>query len=137
MFFARLKGIQTWFSSAVLMTLFLSGCSGETEIRERLECIITEVSHPETGQVVRFKKEDAVRNGFVYHFRFLDDGIVVVNDADRYTVDTAGERSYSLLLEGKVIDYMKFRFNEAYDDATFLLVRENIEYHYDCTKETK
>jgi len=129
--------MKLWFAATVLITLFLSGCSRESEIRERLECVITEVAYTETGQVTRFKKEDAVRNGFVYHFRFLDDGTVVVNDADRYIPDAAGKRSYSLVMEEKVINYMKFRFNEAYDDVKFLLVRENIEYHYSCTKETK
>jgi len=129
--------MKWWFSSAVLITLFLSGCSGESEIRERLDCVITEVAYLETGQVVRFKKEDAVRNGFTYRFRFLDDGSVVVNDADRYVADAAGERSYSLLLGGKVINQMKFQFNGSYDDVTFQLVSEHIEYHYDCIKETR
>mgnify|MGYP000010555222 CR=1 FL=1 len=88
------------------------------------------MAYTETGQASRFKKKDAVKNGFVYHFCFLDDGNVVVNDSARYIQDEVAKNSDSLDQDSRIIDYIKFQFNKAYDDVIFWLLNKDIEYHF-------
>ena len=113
----------------------VSGCTQEHKVEHTLDCVLGSVLYTKTGKVVDFKREDAIKNGYEYHFLVYDDGIVVVNDADTYVKDKSIERSYSLQRENRVDTNMKFQFTKEFDDVKFLLVKRDEEFHYDCTEE--
>ncbi len=115
--------------------MLLSGCSQEHKVEHTLDCVVSSVVYKKTGRVINFKHEDAIKNGFVYHLRIYDDGLLIVNEADVYVKDKNNEKSFSLQRENRVDTDMKFQFSAAYDDVIFLLLNKDEEYHYVCTQE--
>ena len=131
------KCVGKMFAGSLFVLLFLSGCTREHEVVYQLDCVINSVVHMDTEKVFKMEREYAIRNGFEYHFKVYNDGVVVVNDADVYVKDEKMERSYSLQREKRVDKNMKFQFTKAYDDVRFVLVKKKREYTYNCsnTKE--
>ena len=113
--------------ASLIVIMLLSGCTQEHEIVHKLDCVISSVVYTDTGRVVKLNREDAIRNGFEYHFKVYSDDIVVVNDADIYVKDAKIERSYSLQREKRVDENMKFKFTKEFDDVKFLIVKKYIE----------
>ena len=123
------------FATAVFITF--TGCSHEHKVEHTLDCVLKSVVYTETGKEVVFKREDAIRNGYAYHFKVYDNGKVIVNDTDSYVKDKNIERSYSLEIADKVDENMKFQFTKAFDDVRFVLVEMKQEYTYSCSKTEK
>ena len=120
---------------SVLVIILISGCTQERKVEYTLGCVVSSVLYTKTGNIVNFKREDAIKNGYVYKFLIYNDGIVVVNGVDTYVKDKNIERSYSLQRENRVDTNMKFQFTQEFDDVKFLLVKRDEEFHYDCIKE--
>ena len=120
----------------VLSTLLLifNGCTQEHKVVHRLDCVLNSVIYNQTGKEVNFKKEDAIKNGYVYYFSVYDDGLLVVNDVDVYVKDKDNERSYSLQIDSKISNNMKYRFTEVFDDVRFLMLNKDIEYSFTCVQ---
>ena len=132
-----MSNIKLLIYVTVMITIF-TGCAQERKIEHSLDCVLKSVVYTETGKEVTFKREDAIKNGFVYYFRVYDNGTVVVNETDVYVKDKNIERSYSLKIAEKIDEDMKFQFTKAYDDVRFVLVKMKQEYTDSCsnTKET-
>ena len=132
-----MSNIKLLIYVTVMITIF-TGCSQERKIEHSLDCVLKSVVYTETGKEVTFKREDAIKNGFVYYFRLYDDGTLVVNENDVYVKDKNIERSYSLKIAGKVDEDMKFQFTKAFDDVRFVFIKKKQEYTYSCsnTKDT-
>ena len=126
-------------SSSMSYMDFLSGLvSEEVRYKEQrtvheLDCVLKSVIKNKIGQEVEFKREDAIKNGFEYHFNIYSNGRMIVNGTDVYIKDADTNRSYSLQGHTKINPNMKFQFNEKFDDVIFLIIDEEIEYHYVCT----
>ena len=88
------------FVVSVFVVWLVSGCSEDHKVEHSLDCVLRSVVYTETGKEVTFKREDAIKNGFVYYFRLYDDGTLVVNENDVYVKDKNIERSYSLKIAG-------------------------------------
>lgn len=113
--------------------LLVSGCSKEHKVEHSLNCVVSSVVYNQTGNMVKIKREDAIKNGFVYHLSLYDDGRLVVNDMDIYVKDKEIDRSYSLQRGNRVDTNMKFQFTEEFDDVKFILQNRNEEFNYDCS----
>ncbi|MDA3945841.1 MAG: hypothetical protein PF439_04070 [Helicobacteraceae bacterium] len=121
------------FFISVMFVFVFTGCTKEDKIVHTLDCIIDSVVYVETGRTVTLTKEDAVKNGFEYHFKVYNNDTVLVNDADTYVKDDNMERSYSLQREKNIDANMKFQFSKPFDDVKFLIVNKNMEYTYTCS----
>ncbi|WP_373033645.1 hypothetical protein [Sulfurovum sp.] len=128
------------FVISVLILLMISGCSQESDSKPGLDCVLSGVVNGKTGKLVEFDRQDAIKSGFEYRFRFKRDKTVTVDStdvnkgADVYVQDDNIIRSYSLQRETKVDTDMKFQFSESFDDVEFLIVSEETKYLFDCSQ---
>ena len=123
--------------------LLLSGCSGEKTVEHTLSCLLESVIEHKTDKVMTFKKEDVIKNGFVYNFYIYADKIAVENSNDTtygkdiYFKDQQLERSYSLQREDGIDTNMKFVFSKNYDDVEFHILDKKITYTYSCGENSR
>ena len=122
---------QIWLCAGALFSL--AGCTQEHKVIHKLDCVVSSVVYNQKGKVVNIKKETAIENGFVYHFSVQDNGVVIVNDEDSYTLDEEVARSYSLIRDGRVDQKTKFIFNESFNDVRFVILNKGIKYSYTCS----
>ena len=128
----------TYHLLLVFTLLFLIACSKEHELQHHLQCTLNGVVNIESGKIVNFTKENAVKNGFVYDLAIFDDGILVVNEKDLYRSDVTTTHSFSLILDNKRVEYLKFKFNKEFDDVELFLLKRHEKYTYSCvTVNTK
>ena len=129
---------MTYPLTLVFTLLFLVACSKEHELQHHLQCTLNGVVNTETGKVVNFTKENAVKNGFVYDLAIFDDGTLVVDVEDLYRLDHNSTHSFSLIIDNKRVENMKFTFNKQFDDVEFFLLKRHEKYTYSCvTVNTK
>ena len=122
----------------LVFLLFLVACSKEHKLQHNLQCTLNGVVNTESGKVVDFTKENAVKNGFVYDLVVFDDGTLVVNEKDLYRLDHNSTHSFSLILDNNRVENMKFKFNKQFDDVEFFLLKRHEKYTYSCvTVNTK
>ncbi len=120
---------------SMCLMFFLFGCQDNPVKVATLDCIVKRVMYTESDRETVFKKEDAIRNGFIYHFDVYDNDILIVNQADRYIKDANSTVSYSLERETTIDTNMKFVFTKAFDNVRFLFLEKEIIYTYTCTKQ--
>ena len=112
--------------------LLLVGCSEEKKVTHALDCVLHSVVKVKSGKEVVFTRENAIKNGYSYHFDIYGNGEMIVNDTDVYVKDINASRSYTLKLDQTIVSNMQFRFSESYDDVIFTLYKRNEQYTYDC-----
>ena len=112
--------------------LLLAGCSEEKRVTHTLDCVLHSVVKVKSGDEVVFTRENAIKNGYTYHFAVYDNDEMIVNDVDVYAKEMNASRSYTLKIDETIVSNMQFQFSESYDDVVFTLHNRNEQYTYDC-----
>ena len=113
--------------------LLLVGCSEEKKVIHTLGCVLHSVVKVKSGEEVVFTRENAIKNGYSYHFAVYDNDEMIVNDTDVYVKEIKASRSYVLKIDENIISNMQFQFSKSYDDVIFMIRKRNEQYTYDCT----
>jgi len=126
--------------ASLLILLILTGCTPKKKVEQKLECYVSAVLNSNLGHRTVISQKDAIANNFIYSFVIYDDGVLVVNDAERYKEITSKSeiqktRSFAAILEGGINKDVLYQFNRTLDEVIFLLLKENIQYTFECTKE--
>ena len=114
--------------------LLLVGCSEEKSVTHTLDCVLLSVVKVKSGNEVVFTRENAIKNGYTYHFVVYDNDEMIVNDTEVYVKEINASRSYALKLDDTIVSNMQFQFSESYDDVIFMIHKRNEQYTYDCTR---
>ena len=101
-------------------------------ILHNLDCVLKDVYKEQLQQRVSFKREDVIRNGYVYNFKIFDDGLLLVDDSDQYILDNTMERTYYYMGEKNINKNLRYIFTDDYQDVLFKIEKIGVVYGYDC-----
>jgi len=121
-----------------VVTLML-GCSQEHKVEHELTCYVNMVNNETSGEHQSVTEQEAKDHQFTYEFKVYDDGVLIVNGAERYleeksTDEDANTHLYVAEQENKEkkMERLVYTFDADYSHVGFRLDDRNISYEYSC-----
>jgi len=119
---------------AFISTFLLLGCETR-EVKQTLECYVNEVIITKSDIQKPVTHQEALQNNFIYKLAIYDNGLLVVNDREKFQkIDKSSGHymQFGAVVNDKINKEIYYSISNTSNNVTFHIVPEGITYKFDC-----